>query len=44
LMGSLLGWDARRIDAEVAGYRDHVREVKTFSPEPETAAPRVAHA
>ncbi|MFI5364061.1 MAG: glycerol-3-phosphate dehydrogenase/oxidase [Candidatus Binatia bacterium] len=45
LMGILLGWDAQRIDAELAGYQQHVREVKSFSPELEAvAAPRVAHA
>jgi glycerol-3-phosphate dehydrogenase len=45
LMGSLLGWDAQRIDAELDGYRQHVREVKSFSPELEAVAtPRVANA
>jgi glycerol-3-phosphate dehydrogenase len=45
LIGNLLGWDTRRIDAELAGYQDHVREVKDFSPQLEVASgPRVAHA
>jgi glycerol-3-phosphate dehydrogenase len=45
LMSPLLGWDARRLDAELAGYQRHVRDVKTFAPEPEVVAPpRVAHA
>jgi glycerol-3-phosphate dehydrogenase len=44
LMGDLLGWDARRIDAELANYRRHVREVNTFSPELDAeTTPRVAH-
>jgi glycerol-3-phosphate dehydrogenase len=29
-MGSLLGWDERRIQREVAAYEDHVRDVHTF--------------
>ena len=33
LMGELLGWDAQRQDAELAGYQRHVREAKTFTPE-----------
>lgn len=32
LMGGLLGWDARRIDAEIDAYQRHVDEVKTFLP------------
>jgi glycerol-3-phosphate dehydrogenase len=45
LMADLLGWDARRMDAEITSYRNHVCEVKTFLPEVETAATaRVAHA
>jgi glycerol-3-phosphate dehydrogenase len=44
-MGKLLGWDARRIDDEIAAYERHVREVKGFLLEPDAvAAPRVAHA
>ncbi|HVM95287.1 MAG TPA: FAD-dependent oxidoreductase, partial [Candidatus Acidoferrales bacterium] len=31
LMGSLLGWDAARVDAEVDAYRRHVRDVKAFA-------------
>jgi len=45
LMGDLLGWDTERLDAEVAGYQRHVREVKTFTPELEVVSPRhAAHA
>ncbi|MFI5396688.1 MAG: glycerol-3-phosphate dehydrogenase/oxidase [Candidatus Binatia bacterium] len=45
LMGDLLGWNARRIDAELTNYRRHVREVNTFSPElAAVTTPRVAHA
>jgi len=45
VMGDLLGWDAARVDSELASYRHHVREVKTFSPELEAvASARVAHA
>jgi glycerol-3-phosphate dehydrogenase len=45
LMGDLLGWDAQRRDAELAAYRHHVREVKTFTPELEIVpSPHVAHA
>jgi glycerol-3-phosphate dehydrogenase len=44
LMGEHLGWDARRIDDELASYQHHVREVKSFASEPTAAAPRVAHA
>jgi glycerol-3-phosphate dehydrogenase len=45
LMGDLLGWNARKIEAEVASYQRHVREVKTFSPPLEAAPPpQVAHA
>jgi len=44
-MGSLLGWDTRRIDAELTDYRRHVHDVKTFAPEIEVVAPsRQAHA
>ena len=44
LMGKLLGWEARRVENEVAYYERHVREVKAFLPETEAAsAPRVAH-
>lgn len=44
LMGDLLGWSATRVDAEVASYRQHVQDVKTFSSELSAASPRVAHA
>jgi len=44
LMGDLLGWDAERVTAEIAGYQHHVREVKTFTPELEVVNPRAAHA
>jgi glycerol-3-phosphate dehydrogenase len=45
LMGELLGWDARRREEEVASYRRHVHEVKTFTTEVESApAAQVAHA
>jgi glycerol-3-phosphate dehydrogenase len=45
LMGTLLGWDTHRIDAEVAAYQQHVREVKSFAPELQAVpSPRVAHA
>lgn len=45
LMGDLLGWDAQRTHAELTQYRDHVREVKTFTPELEVISPqRAAHA
>jgi glycerol-3-phosphate dehydrogenase len=45
LMADILGWDARRMDAEITSYRNHVREVKTFLPELEAVdTPRVAHA
>jgi glycerol-3-phosphate dehydrogenase len=45
LMGGLLGWDARRIEGEVASYKRHVHEVKTFSPELAAVPPaHVAHA
>jgi glycerol-3-phosphate dehydrogenase len=40
LMGALLGWDAARVDAELADYRQHVRAVKTFSPELNRHDPR----
>jgi len=43
LMGERLGWDAARCAAEVATYRDHVRDVKTFSA-PTGTDPQVAHA
>jgi len=44
-MGGLLEWDARRIDAELTGYRRHVHDVKTFTPDIEVVAPsRQAHA
>jgi len=44
LMGDLLGWDTARTDAELAAYQQHVREVKTFLPDTETAArPQAAH-
>jgi glycerol-3-phosphate dehydrogenase len=45
LMGDLLGWDAQRRDAELAGYQRHVREVKTFTPELQVVSPQhTAHA
>jgi glycerol-3-phosphate dehydrogenase len=45
LMGGLLGWDAGRIEREVASYARHVNEVKTFLPDLEAAPPaHVAHA
>ncbi len=45
LMGELLGWDAQRRAAEIAGYQSHVREVKTFTPELEVVSPHhTAHA
>jgi glycerol-3-phosphate dehydrogenase len=43
LMGSFLGWDAARIDAEIEAYRQHVREVKLFTLAPQPQEPRVAH-
>ena len=44
VMGEMLGWGAGRIDAELAAYQQHVREVKTFLPETDTAVqPQVAH-
>jgi len=44
LMGDLLGWDAAQVDAEVAAYRDHVRDVKSFAaPLEAVPPPRVAH-
>ncbi|MFQ5666225.1 MAG: FAD-dependent oxidoreductase [Candidatus Binatia bacterium] len=44
-MGELLGWTARRVEAEIAGYRQHVQTVKTFVSDSDTTAPpRVAHA
>lgn len=41
-MGALLGWDAARIDREVAAYREHVRDVKTFHQASPEASPRRA--
>ncbi len=44
LMGTLQGWDASRVDAEVSEYKHHVREVKTFAPElAAVPAARAAH-
>lgn len=45
LMGEFLGWDGRRVEAELAAYRSHVREVKSFSPGlAAVTTARVAHA
>ncbi len=45
LMGRLLGWDDRRLQAELESYKQHVHEVKSFSSNAEAAPPvRVAHA
>jgi glycerol-3-phosphate dehydrogenase len=45
LMGTLLGWDAARIDTEFAGYTRRVRDARDFSPRRATApASRVAYA
>ena len=42
-MGAMLGWDAARVREEVASYRAHVENVKSFqSEEPEAA--QAAHA
>jgi glycerol-3-phosphate dehydrogenase len=43
LMADRLGWNAARCAAEVASYREHVRDVKTFTA-PENTTARVAHA
>lgn len=45
ILGELLDWPPPRVQAEIASYRHHAHEVKTFSPEADTATPaRVAHA
>jgi glycerol-3-phosphate dehydrogenase len=44
IMGEMLGWDRKRIDAEVAAYRHHVEDVKGFCPPVETAPQRAANA
>jgi glycerol-3-phosphate dehydrogenase len=44
LMGTMLDWDRKRIDAEVAAYRRHVEDVKAFCPPVETAPPQAANA
>ena len=45
LMGTLLGWGPARIAAEIATYKQHVRDVKSFIPElAAVPAPRLAHA
>jgi glycerol-3-phosphate dehydrogenase len=45
MMGSSLGWDTGRRDAEVAAYQRHVRAVKTFTPTLEVVPPQhAAHA
>jgi glycerol-3-phosphate dehydrogenase len=44
IMGEMLGWDRKRIDAEVAAYRRHVEDVKAFCPPVETAPQRAANA
>lgn len=44
IMGELLDWDRKRIDAEVAGYRRHVEDVKAFCPPVETTPQRAANA
>ena len=45
LMGSLLGWGPERVAAEVASYKQHVRDVKGFTPELAAVSPvHVAHA
>ncbi len=41
-MGAALGWDAARVDREVADYREHVRDVKTFHQAAGETAPRRA--
>jgi glycerol-3-phosphate dehydrogenase len=45
VMGTLQGWNAGRVEAQVAEYQRHVREVKTFSPDlVAVPATRVVHA
>lgn len=44
IMGEMLGWDRKRIDAEVNAYRRHVEDVKAFCPPVETAPQRAANA
>jgi glycerol-3-phosphate dehydrogenase len=43
LMAEPLGWDRTRCAAEVASYRERVRDVKHFT-SPDSVTPRVAHA
>ncbi len=45
LMGDLLGWGAARVAAEIAAYKQHVRDVKGFTPDLAAVSPvHVAHA
>jgi len=44
IIGEMLGWDRKRIDSEVAGYRRHVEDVKAFCPPIEATPQRVANA
>jgi glycerol-3-phosphate dehydrogenase len=44
IMGEMLDWDRKRIDAEVAAYRRHVDDVKAFLPPLEATPQRAANA
>jgi glycerol-3-phosphate dehydrogenase len=44
IMGEMLDWDRKRIDAEVAAYRRHVDDVKAFCPSDEATPQRAANA
>jgi glycerol-3-phosphate dehydrogenase len=44
IIGEMLGWDRKRIDAEVTAYRRHVEDVKAFSSPVESTPQRAANA